>query len=197
MHTDDDLPALVRAGLLHVQFETLHPYRDGNGRIGRLLLTLLLEHWDLLSHPLLYLSLFFRRHQAEYYRRLGAVRTDGDWEGWTQFFIEGVATIANEAVTTARELSAQVTEDRTRVLAKGSSSIMAARLFELLPERPIVTVGSVTQLLQTTKPTASKAIRDLVGANVVTETTGRKRDRLFSYAAYLEKLRTGTEFEER
>src|SRR5258708_5886274 len=97
-HADDQLPPLVRAGLLHVQFETIHPYLDGNGRIGRLLVTLLLEHWKLLTKPLLYLSLFFKRHRADYYRRLNAVRVNGDWEGWTDFFLEGVATIADEAV---------------------------------------------------------------------------------------------------
>lgn len=193
IHTSDDLPPLIRAGLLHVQFETLHPYLDGNGRIGRLLVTLLLEHWGLLSKPLLYLSLFFRRHQGEYYHRLDAVRRDGDWEGWTRFFLEGVHTTANEAVDAARDLFVRVTQDRARVLAEGSSSITAVRLFELLPTHPIVTVARVTQLLETTKPTAAKAINDLIAARILVETTGRKRDRLFSYAAYLERLRSGTD----
>ena len=193
IHASDDLPPLVRAGLVHVQFETIHPYLDGNGRIGRLLVALLLEHWQLLSQPLLYLSLYLRRHQAEYYERLAAVRTQGDWEGWTRFFTEGVATIADEAIATARELSARVAADRTRVLAASSSSIMAARLFELLPEHPIVTVGRVTKLLRATKPTAAKAVNDLVAAGVLEETTGRKRDRLFSYAGYLARLRAGTD----
>lgn len=97
IHADDELPPVVRAGLLHVQFETIHPYLDGNGRIGRLLVTLLLEHWRLLTRPLLYLSLFFKRHRQEYYRRLNAVRVDGDWEAWLDFFLDGVATIADEA----------------------------------------------------------------------------------------------------
>ena len=114
MHGEDSLPMLVRAGLLHVQFETIHPYLDGNGRIGRLLITLLLEHWELLANPLLYLSLFFKRHQDEYYRRLGAVRTEGDWEGWIDFFLDGVATIAGEAIESARELFALVAADRSR-----------------------------------------------------------------------------------
>src|SRR5207245_1026535 len=94
IHRDDDLPPLVRAALVHVQFETIHPFLDGNGRIGRLLITLLLEHWKLLSEPLLYLSLFFKRHRAEYYRLLNAVRLEGDWESWVSFFLEGVAITA-------------------------------------------------------------------------------------------------------
>jgi Fic family protein len=98
LHAKDALPPLVRIGLAHVQFETIHPYLDGNGRIGRLLITLLLAHWRLLSAPLLYLSLFFKRHRAEYYRRIAEVRKSGDWEAWTDFFLEGVATIADEAV---------------------------------------------------------------------------------------------------
>ena len=102
-----------------MQFETIHPYLDGNGRIGRLLVTLLLEHWKLLSKPLLYLSLFFKRHRADYYRRLNAVRAEGDWEGWLDFFLDGVATIAEEAVASARELFALVAADRARVLAHG------------------------------------------------------------------------------
>ena len=122
---------LVRAGLLHVQFETIHPFLDGNGRIGRLLVTLLLEHWMLLT-TLLYLSLFFKRHREEYYRRLNAVRVDGDWEGWIDFFLDGVATIADEAVASARELFALVEADRTRVLAHEGMSVVALRLFEQL-----------------------------------------------------------------
>ena len=130
MHGNDSLPMLVRAGLLHVQFETIHPYLDGNGRIGRLLITLLLEHWELLAKPLLYLSLFFKRHQGEYYRRLGAVRAQGDWEGWIDFFLDGVATIAGEAIESARELFALVAADRSRVLGSGTASVTALRRSE-------------------------------------------------------------------
>jgi Fic family protein len=193
LHNDDSLPPLVRAGLLHVQFETIHPYLDGNGRIGRLLVTMLLEYWNLLTKPLLYLSLFFKRHRADYYRRLDAVRLDGDWEGWIEFFLEGVETIANDAVTSARDLFAIVTADRARVLAHDGVSVMAHRLFELLPRQPIVTVASLMKLVGTTKPTAGRAIDLLVAAGVLVETTGRKRDRSFAYARYLDRLRVGTE----
>lgn len=193
LHGDDTLPPLVRAGLLHVQFETIHPYLDGNGRIGRLLVTLLLEHWKLLTKPLLYLSLFFKRHRDDYYRRLNAVRVDGDWEGWLDFFFDGVATIADEAVSSARELFMLVAKDRSRVLAAEKTSIGALRLFELLPRHPIVTVASAMKLLETTKPTAIRAIELLAEADVLVEQTGKKRGRSFAYDAYLARLKVGTE----
>ena len=195
VHSDDTLPPLVRAALLHVQFETIHPYLDGNGRIGRLLVTLLLEHWKLLTKPLLYLSLFFKRHRADYYARLTAVRVAGDWEGWLDFFLDGVATIADEAVASARELFGLVAADRARVLAHEGMSIAALRLFELLPRHPVVTVAAVMTLLETTKPTAGRAIDLLVTAAVLVETTGRKRDRSFVYRGYLDQLRVGTELD--
>jgi Fic family protein len=195
LHAQNDLPPLVRIGLAHVQFETIHPYLDGNGRIGRLLIALLLEHWKLLSAPLLYLSLFFKRHRTEYYRLLGEVRRSGDWEGWTDFFLEGVATIADEAVTAAREVFALVSADRQRLVATSGASIMAIRLLDLLPVHPVVTIPGVVGLLETTKPTAGKAVRLLESLGVLTETSGKQRDRTFAYAAYLEKLRAGTELE--
>ncbi len=193
MHASDDLAPLIRAGLLHVQFESIHPYLDGNGRVGRLLIALLLEHWGLLSAPLLYLSLFFKRHREEYYRRLSAVRTEGDWEGWIAFFLEGVGTIAEEAVGSARELFGLVTRDRAAVLATSAGSMMVARLFELLPDHPMLTIARAVELLETTRPTATKAIQTLVDAGVLTESSGKKRDRTFVYATYLDVLKTGTE----
>jgi len=197
IHGRDALPPIVRAGLVHVQFETIHPYLDGNGRIGRLLIALLLEHWKLLSHPLLYFSLFFKRHQNEYYRRLSAVRDDGDWEGWIDFFLDGVATVGEAAVKSARELFETVAADRTRVLNEAAASVAAVRLFEALPSHPIVSVASVMRLLETTKPTAGRAIEALEAAGVLTETTGRRRDRSFAYRKYLDQLSAGTELEAR
>ena len=193
MHTQSDLPPLVRAALLHVQFESIHPYLDGNGRVGRLLIVLLLEHWGLLSEPLLYLSLFFKRHRNEYYHRLSAVRTDGDWEGWVAYFLEGVMTIAREAADAARELFALVSRDRSKMLSASSGSIVSARLFELLPEHPMLTIGKAIELLDTTRPTATKAMITLVDAGILSESSGKKRDRSFAYAAYLDVLKAGTE----
>ena len=192
---DGELPAPIVAALPHYQFATIHPYLDGNGRIGRLLVTLLLEHWKLLTEPILYLSLFFKRHRADYYRRLNAVRIEGDWEGWLDFFLDGVGTIADEAVASARELFALVAADRARVLAQEGMSVVALRLFELLPRHPVVTVASVMKLVETTKPTAGRAIELLAAANVLVETTGKKRDRSFVYRGYLDRLRVGTELD--
>jgi Fic family protein len=195
IHAEDPLPPLARAGLLHAQFETIHPYLDGNGRIGRLLITLLLEHWKVLDTPLLYLSLYFKRHRAEYYRLLNTVRTDGDFENWLKYFFEGVAVIADETVATTQQLFALINADRTKVLAVRATSVAGIRLFELLPAHPIITVASTVKLLKTTKPTATKAVSGLVDAGILVETTGRRRDRSFSYEAYMNLLRAGTETE--
>lgn len=193
LHADESLPPLVRAGLVHAQFETIHPYLDGNGRIGRLLIALLLEHWGLLKSPLLYLSLFFKRHREEYYRRLNAIRIDGDFEGWTDFFLDGVAAIADEATETARDLFAIVAADRARILADDAVSVAVMRLFEALPRHPVVTVASATRLIGATKPTAIRAVMTLEKAGVLVETTGRKRDRHFAYRAYVDRLRVGAD----
>ncbi len=196
IHREDDLPPLVRAALVHVQFETIHPYLDGNGRIGRLLITLLLEHWKLLSQPLLYLSLFFKQHRAEYYRLLNAVRLEGAWEGWVAFFLEAVSTIADEAATTARDLFVVVNKDRARVLGARNSSVTAARLLEILPRRPVVTIPAIVKLLKTSKPTAAKAVSVLERLGILEEMTGRRRDRTYGYSSYLERLRAGTDLVE-
>jgi Fic family protein len=195
IHADDGLPKLVRTGLLHAQFETIHPYLDGNGRIGRLMIALLLEHWGLLRAPLLYLSLFFKRHRDEYYGRLNRVRLDGDWEGWIDFFLDGVATIADEGVAAARELFNLVGADRARLLATASASVPALRLFERVPRHPIVTVVAAMKLTGTSKPTATRAIEVLIEAGILVETTGKKRGRSFAYRAYMERLRAGTELD--
>ncbi len=195
IHREDDLPPLVRAALVHVQFETIHPYLDGNGRIGRLLITLLLEHWKLLSQPLLYLSLFFKQNRAEYYRLLNTVRLEGAWEAWVTFFLEGVSTVADEAAATARDLFVLVNKDRERVLGARNSSVTAARLLELLPRHPMVTIPAIVKLLKTSKPTAAKAVSVLERLGILKETTGRRRDRTYGYSAYMERLRAGTDLE--
>lgn len=193
LHDDSSLPPLVRAGLLHVQFETIHPYLDGNGRVGRLLIGLCLEEWGLLSEPLLYLSHFFKQHRSEYYDRLERVRTKGDWEGWLDYFLEGVAVVANEAVELIRGLFDLVEKDRTRYLESEQATVTGARLFEELPRHPIVTVKSTTRLCETTKPTAAKAIESLCAAGILGETSGRKRDKTYAYGSYLALLREGAE----
>lgn len=190
---DDPLPPLVRTGLAHAQFETIHPFLDGNGRIGRLLIALLVEHWGLLPTPLLYLSLAFRRRQQEYYRRLEAVRADGDWEGWTAFFLECVHEAADDGVSTAQRLFAALGRDRQAVVNSPDATVTAIRLFDLLPQHPIVTLATATELLEASKPTAGKAIAMLTEAGILGEITGRQRDRAYAYGAYLGVLAEDTE----
>lgn len=193
LHSNDgSIVPLVRVGLAHVQFETIHPFLDGNGRIGRVLITLLIRHWQLLEQPLLYLSVALKRHQREYYARLSAVRTDGDWEGWTAFFLDCVTESANDAVRVAGALHRIVAADRAKLFATPSTAVNALRLLEALPVHPIVTMQRVVELLHATKPTASKAIEELVSAGVLHETTGKQRDREYVYRAYLDTL-TGNE----
>jgi Fic family protein len=193
IHGDDPLPPLVRAGLAHVQFETIHPFLDGNGRIGRLLISLLVEHWGLLPSPLLYLSLAFKRRQQDYYRRLSAVRTDGDWEGWTAYFLECVLETADNGVTTAQRLFALLSKDRQRLLNFPGATVTTIRLFDALPGRPMVTLAGAMKTLKTTKPTAAKAINALRDAKILRETTGKQRDRVYAYHAYLHLLTSDTE----
>ena len=188
IHGKDDVAPLLRVALVHAQFETIHPYLDGNGRLGRMLIALLLDHWGLLQSPLLYLSLYLKQNQAAYYRLLAAIRTEGDWIGWLSFFVAGVQEIAENATGTARALYLQVNEDRRRLLATPRVTVSAIQLFELLPEHPVITMPVVTRLLSTTKPTAGKAIDLLQAAGVLTEVGERKRDRLYRYHEYLWRL---------
>jgi Fic family protein len=192
IHGKDPLPPLVRAGMAHVQFETIHPFLDGNGRIGRLLIALLLEHWGILESPLLYLSLAFRRHRAEYYLRLHEVRASGDWEGWTAFYLQCVRESAQDGVNAARRLFALLERDRRAVIHHEAATVTAVRLFDHLPEHPIITLPRTIELLKTTKPTAGKAIDALCKAGILGETTGRQRDRVYAYRSYLNVLAEDT-----
>ena len=187
------LPPLVRAGLAHVQFETIHPFLDGNGRIGRLLVALLVEHWGLIDQPLLYLSLALKRHRAEYYERLGAIRTAGDWEGWTAFFLACVQEAAEDGIQAATRIFKLLDDDRRRLIAHAKVTVPALRLFEILPEHPMVTLAMVTELLNTNKPTAIRALQSLQAAGILREITGRARDRVYAYHAYLAVLGEDTE----
>lgn len=191
LHGDDPLPPLIRSGLAHVQFETIHPFLDGNGRIGRLLIALLLEHWALMPSPLLYLSLAFKRHQSDYYARLSAVRTEGDWEGWTAFYLRCVREAADDGVDVACGLHELLGEDRRRLAAAERSTVAALRLLDLLPEHPVVTGAGVAELLEVTGPTARKALDVAAGAGILREVSGRQRDRVFAYERYLEVLTGG------
>ena len=182
------LPPLVRVALVHLQFETIHPFLDGNGRIGRLLIAALLEQWRLLPEPLVYLSSYLKQNQVEYYRRLSAVRTDGDWEGWVAFFLDGVETAATDAERGIVAVASLVATDRRRLLAAPRVGAVGLRLFELLPLMPRFTIEQVRQKLATTFPTATAAVKLLEELGIVTELTGQKKNRCFSYAAYVELL---------
>lgn len=190
IHSEDELPPLVRIGLLHAQFETIHPYLDGNGRVGRLLVTILLEHWGLLRRPLLFLSLFFKWNRLGYFTELGAIRTDGDWEGWLDYFLEGVAAIAERGVNSLRDLERQVAKDRAHLLQRSEATTAELRLFERLREHPVVTIASVADDLQ---GEAGRAIESLVEAKILTELPPNDRPRAWSYRRYLEILRIGTD----
>lgn len=182
------LPPLVRVALVHVQFETIHPFLDGNGRIGRLLIAALLEAWALLPQPLMYLSGYLKRHQAEYYRRLAAVRTEGDWEGWVAFFLEGVERAAQQAERDIVALASLVTADRRRLLEAPKVGPASYRLFELLPTMPRFTIERVRQQLGTTFPTATAAVKLLEDLGIVAELTGQKKNRNYAYRAYIDLL---------
>ena len=190
---DAPYPALVKAALAHVQFETIHPFLDGNGRIGRLLIAFILHQGGLLSKPLLYLSLYFKQHRAEYYRLLDRVRTDGDWEAWLEFFLEGVEQTASNAVETARRLVALFKDDAARVQSLGRAAASTLRVFQALCERPIVTLNEVCRRTTLTFPTATKGIKRLAPLGIVRELTGQRRNRVFAYDRYLAILNEGTE----
>ena len=188
LHAGSDLSPLVRIALAHVQFETIHPFLDGNGRIGRLLIALLAEHWNLLEQPLLYVSVAFRRAQQEYYARLSAVRTEGDWEGWIRFFLGCVREAADDGVHVAQALHALVGRDRRRIIAHDRPTVAAIQLLERLPSNPVVTVTGAAALLGLTAPPTRKAIQLLESLRILREITGRRRGRLYAYDGYLQIL---------
>lgn len=181
-------PPLVKIALVHGQFETIHPFLDGNGRIGRLLIAALLEHWNLLPEPLMYLSGYLKQHQIEYYRRLSNIRTEGDWESWVAFFLEGVATAASDAERSIIAIATLVATDRHRLLESPKATPASYRLFEMLPMMPRFTIERVRKNLDTSFPTANAAVKVLEGLGIVTEMTGQKKNRSYSYQCYIELL---------
>jgi Fic family protein len=188
IHAKSDLPALVRVALVHAQFETIHPFLDGNGRIGRLLIALQLEDYGVLAAPMLHVSGFLKRHQMEYYRKLDLIRTAGDWEGWVAFFLECTANAAAESEQTIIDIQTLINRDRARLLALPNISQATIRLFERLPEMPRFSVEGARQALDTSFPTANAAVANLVRAEIVVELTGRSKNRGFSYETYVQRL---------
>ena len=190
---DDGLPTLVRAGLAHVQFETIHPFLDGNGRVGRLLITLLLCQAGVLREPLLYLSLYFKQHRPSYYVLLDLVRRGGDWEAWLAFFLEGVRVTAEGAVTTAQRLTAMFEADQAQIEPRGRRAGSALRVREAMKARPISTLTDISQTRGLSFPAVSSAMDLLLELSIVRELTGKRRNRLFVYDQYLQILSEGTE----
>lgn len=194
LHTKDDgLSALVRAGLAHVQFETIHPFLDGNGRVGRLLITFLLCHASVLREPLLYLSLYLKQNRSTYYDLLNQVRRAGDWEAWLTFFLEGVRVTAEGAVMTAQRLSEMFQADHGRVEAGGRRAGSALRVHEALKARPILSMPEICRRTGLSFPAASSSMELLVQRGIARELTGKRRNRLFVYDRYLSILNEGTE----
>ena len=195
LHAEDDgLPVLLRAGLAHVQFETIHPFLDGNGRVGRLLVTLLLCHAGVLSQPLLYLSLYFKQNRSVYYEMLDQVRRAGDWEAWLSFFLEGVRVTAEGAVSTTQRLSHMFQDDRNRIQAAGGRRAGSAlRIHDALKSRPILSLPAARRDTKLSFQTAASAIELLVTHGIAREITGKRRNRLFVYHRYLSILNEGTE----
>ena len=193
-HGEDGMPFLVRAGLAHVQFETIHPFLDGNGRVGRLLITLLLCHAGVLRQPLLYLSLYFKQHRSEYYDLLNRIRRTGDWEEWLAFFLEGVRVTAEGAVATSRRLVDVFASDRTAIEQHaGRRAGSTLRVHDALQARPVVSLTQVCVHTGLSFQTASTAMRSLVEQGIARELTGRARNRKFAYDRYLSILTEGTE----
>jgi Fic family protein len=190
---DEKTPTLIRAALAHVQFESIHPFLDGNGRLGRLLITFMLCADDVLKEPMLYLSLYFKAQRRRYYDLLQAVRERGDWEAWIEFFLTGVVETANESIETARQLLALFAADRSRIRTLGRSAPSMLRVHDLLQRQPIIGIVPATRELKVTHPTVIKAIANLQKLDIVREVTGRRRGRLFAYSRYMDILNRGTE----
>ncbi|MCI0588589.1 MAG: Fic family protein [Planctomycetes bacterium] len=193
LHREEGMPVLVRAALAHAQFETIHPFLDGNGRLGRLLVTFLLCHAGMLREPLLYLSLYLKRNREEYYRLLDRVRTDGNWEAWVGFFLEGVRETAEGAVSTAKRLLLLFEEDRRRIGKRGRAAGSALRVHDVLKQRPLTALQEIRRRAGLSFPAASSAMSLLVDLGIAREITGKKRNRVFGYTEYVAILGEGTE----
>jgi len=188
-----DTPALVKAALAHLQFETIHPFLDGNGRIGRLLITLLLCHEGVLREPLLYSSLYFKQNRQRYYDELNGARESGDFERWLDFFATAIRVSAEQATTTGLRISAVFREDRNRVREMGRQAPTILLVQEALQAKPLATIATLTQSTGFTTPTVTQALGELQKLGIVRETTGRARGRIFAYVRYLDALNAETE----
>jgi len=190
LHYEEPMPVLVHCGLCHAQFETIHPFLDGNGRVGRLLITFLLCQKGILHRPLLYLSHYLKRHRAQYYDRLMAIRTEGDWEGWIKFFLRGVAEVSHAATATAREILKLREKGRAKSLASPGGANYGQRLVDFLFERPIVNVRMVEQGLECSFAKANSLVKSFVALGLLEEMTGWQRNRRYRFKPYLALFET-------
>jgi Fic family protein len=189
----DSIPVLVKAALGHVQFETIHPFLDGNGRLGRLLITLLLCAEGVLTEPILYISIYFKTHRNEYYERLSAVRARGDWEGWLEYFLQGISETAETASESARQILRLFEQDQEKISKLGRATESALRIHHFMRKKPLVSIATIMRELNVTFPTVNSSLKHLNRLGIVKESTGRKRGRLFTYSSFLQILNKGTE----
>jgi Fic family protein len=185
---ENSIPLLIRAGLVHAQFETIHPFLDGNGRVGRLLITFMLTEKQMLHEPVLYLSLFFKKHRRFYYDRLNGTRKDDGWKEWLDFFLQGVRDTANQAVQTAIEIDRLFRADKEKIDQFGRGAPSALLIYRLAQASPIFSIKHAARESKLSFPTASAAIQRLTDAGILQESSGKRRDRLFLYAKYLDVL---------
>jgi Fic family protein len=193
LHEETELPPLVKAGLAHVQFETIHPFLDGNGRLGRLLITFLLCAAGALKEPILYLSLFFKSNRQAYYDLLARVRETGDWEAWIEFFLGGVKETSEQAIGAARRILSLLDADRRKVEALGRPAASVLRVFQHAQTNPILSIPSTAERVGISFPTVAASIERMRKLGILREITGKRRRRLFVYEAYLTILNEGTE----
>lgn len=194
IHDDTvEIPSLIKAGLVHVQFETIHPFLDGNGRLGRLLITFILCAQGILKEPILYLSLYFKSHRSRYYELLQGVRERGDWEAWLEFFLDGITETSLQAADAAREILNLFETDRIHIERLGRPAASALRVHQLLQQKPIINIPDAAKKLGISVPTITKSVQHLEDLRIVREITGKQRGRAFAYSGYLEILSRGTE----
>ena len=192
-YKEEYLPPLIKIGLIHAQFETIHPFLDGNGRMGRLLITFWLCQQQILSKPLLYLSYYFKRNRTEYYDRLMDIRTKGDWENWLKFFLKGMAEISLEATDTAKSILSIKEEHSHIINASVSNPANGLKLLEALFEHPMITVNGAKDILKVSYPTASSLITDFCSLGILTDNSAMQRNRKYTYQEYVQLLEAGTD----
>jgi Fic family protein len=193
MHSVKKIPVLVKAALIHQQFETIHPFLDGNGRTGRLLITLFLYSQGFLCSPFLYLSLFFKRHRKLYYDNLSCVRKTGDWERWINFFLEGTAVTATDAKKTLLAIQKKFASDDEKVSGLGRHRVSVASVFAIFKNKPLLTIAEITQKTGFTKPTAMSVVNRLIALGIIENKSEKKWRQIFVYSGYVALLTPGTE----